>query len=367
MADGREIMAEKNAGASEEERRLLRDSVRGFLSARWPVEHAVERGIDPAAVKDVWRGLGAQGLTALGSDPEEAGLGEILLVLDELGRASCPVPLPGAVVANLALRGRRNANRATDELLDGLRQGTGAVAVALGAFDGDPAAGRVEYANGALTGRIAFVEGAAVASHVLVMVDDPSGVAILPADAPGFAVTPTPGLAVPALSELSFAPTQAAFVALPASSLTELALVMRLACAARASGAARRGFELAIEHAKLRKQFGQLIGQFQAIQHKLVNCLIQLDGARLTLDSAAAAYDRGDASWRVFAAAALAFAGPALRQVALEAHHTLGAIGYAEEHEMPRHFRRVHADLARFGGAPRARAELADYLLGPTA
>ncbi len=45
--------------------------------------------------------------------------------------------------------------------------------------------------------------------------------------------------------------------------------------------------------------------------------------------------------------------------------YALGAIGYAEEHEAPRHFRRVHADLARFGGVSRARAELADYLLGP--
>ncbi len=61
----------------------------------------------------------------------------------------------------------------------------------------------------------------------------------------------------------------------------------------------------------------------------------------------------------------MAFAGPALRRVSLETQHTFGAIGYAEEHEAPRHFRRVHADLTRFGGVSRARAELADFLLGP--
>jgi 3-oxo-4-pregnene-20-carboxyl-CoA dehydrogenase beta subunit len=352
-------MAEKS-GASAEERQLLRDSVRGFLGTRWPVEHAVERAGDAAAVKSLWRELSAQGLAALGSDPAEAGLGEILLVFDELGRASCPAPLLGAVIANLALHGRP----AQAALLDGLHKGTNAVALALGAFDGDSAAGRVDYANGALTGEISFVEGAAAATHFLVMVDEPSGLAIVPANAPGLSVTATPGLAVPALSELGFAPSRAEFVALPASTLAELAQVVRLACASRAYGASQRAFDLAIEHARLRRQFGQLIGQFQAIQHKLVNCLIGLDGARLTLDSAAASYDRGDPSWRIFAAAALAYSGPALRQVVLEAHHTLGAIGYAEEHEVPRHFRRVHADLARFGGAPRARAELAEYLLG---
>ena len=71
--------------------------------------------------------------------------------------------------------------------------------------------------------------------------------------------------------------------------------------------------------------------------------------------------------WRVFAAAALAFAGPALRTVSIETHRALGAIGYAEEHEAPRHFRRVHADLARFGGVRSARAALADFALGPAA
>src|SRR4051795_6076027 len=81
--------------------------------------------------------------------------------------------------------------------------------------------------------------------------------------------------------------------------------------------------------------------------------------------AAATAWDDRNSDWRVFATSALVFAGPALRTVSIETHRALGAIGYAEEHEAPRHFRRVHADLARFGGVSRARAELADVLLGP--
>jgi alkylation response protein AidB-like acyl-CoA dehydrogenase len=157
----------------------------------------------------------------------------------------------------------------------------------------------------------------------------------------------------------------ALWVDLPSSVLADIALVIRLACVARALGAAERAFQLAVEHAKVRKQFGQPIGQFQAVQHKLANCLISLDGARLSLESAAEARDSGNPEWRVFASSAVAFASPALRAIAIEVHRTLGAVGYAEEHEAPRHFRRVHADLARFGGVTRARAELADYLLGP--
>jgi acyl-CoA dehydrogenase len=177
----------------------------------------------------------------------------------------------------------------------------------------------------------------------------------------------TPGLAVPPFSELTFVNTPAAPLDIPSETLADIALVARLACAGRALGSAERAFELAVDHAKIRKQFGQLIGQFQAVQHKLVNCLISLDGARLTLEAAAEARDNDNPDWRVFALSALAFAGPALRTVSIETHRALGAIGYAEEHEAPRHFRRVHADLARFGGAPRARAELADFVLGPAA
>ena len=90
----------------------------------------------------------------------------------------------------------------------------------------------------------------------------------------------------------------------------------------------------------------------------------RIAGSGVTIAQAAEAYDLGEGDWQVFASAALAYAAPGLREVAVQNHRALGAIGYAEEHEAPRHFRRVHTDVGRFGGATRARAELADYLLG---
>ena len=346
------------------ERQLLRDSVRSLLNEHWPVDGAVERGQERGPVDAIWKQLAEHGLANLGTDPEEAGMREMLLVLNELGRASCPAPLLGGVAANYAFGSARNASPSTRELLDAVHCGSAAIAFSLGAFDGDAAAGRAEYADGIATGRVAFVEGALSATHYLVLIDSPAGVAIVCADAAGLTVTATPGLAVPSLSEIVFDSCEATFVELPRQRLTDVALIMRMACGARAMGAAQRAFDLALEHVVVRRQFGQFIGQFQAIQHKLADCLTALDGARLLLENAANAYDVDNPSWHVFASAALAFAGPALRQVVLEAIHALGAIGCAEEHEAPRHFRRVHADLVRFGGAPRARAEVAEYLLG---
>jgi acyl-CoA dehydrogenase len=350
-------------GLSDSERGMLRKSVRDLLARHWPVEGAVERADDAQAIAAVWRAMAGQGLSTLGSDPGEGGLREIVLVFEELGRASCPAPMLGAVAANLALANQRS--NVARELLGQLHQGEARVAAVLGDFDGDPAAGGGDVRGGALTGKAAFVEGVQPATHLVVFCHAPACVAIVTSGAAGLQVQATPGLAVPPFVELKFDNTPAAIVDASADTLGEIAMVARLACAGRALGAAQRAFDLSVEHAKLRKQFGQLIGQFQAVQHKLADNLIALDGARLAIEAAAQARDHGDPDWRVFAASALAFAGPALRAVSIQTHRALGAIGYAEEHEAPRHFRRVHADLARFGGAPRARAELADYLLGP--
>jgi alkylation response protein AidB-like acyl-CoA dehydrogenase len=350
-------------GVSDAERSLLRKSVRDLLASAWPAEQAVERSADAQAIAMLWAAMARQGLAALGSNSAEVGLREIVLVFEELGRAACPAPLIGAVAANLVLAAQpSNAIRA---LLADLHQGNARVALALGSYDGDPAAGHVVVRGETLQGNVSFVEGAQAATHFLLFTDTPAGVAIVAADASGVTMRATPGLAVPPFCELTFEDAPALWLGVSSEVLADIALSARLACAGRALGAAQRAFDMAVDHVKVRKQFGQLIGQFQAVQHKLANCLINLDGAQLTLDAAAQARDNGNPDWRVFASSALAFAGPALRTVSIETHRTLGAIGYAEEHEAPRHFRRVHADLARFGGMLRARAELADYLLGP--
>jgi alkylation response protein AidB-like acyl-CoA dehydrogenase len=358
---------------SDAERGLLRKSVRDFLSNVWPADKAVENADDAEAVAKLWPAMARQGLATLGCEASEVGLREIVLVFEELGRASCPAPLLGAVAANLALSAQQS--NAAHALLEDLHQGHASVALALGAFDGDAAAGGVAVRRDALQGKLSFVEGAQAATHFLLFTEAPVGIAVVARDAPGLTTRVMPGLAVPPLTTLTLQDAPALRLALPRQALDDIALVARLACAGRgggggraaggSGGAAPPAFQLAVDHAKVRKQFGQLIGQFQAVQHKLANCLISLDGARLAIETAAEARDNANPDWRVFASSAIAFSGPALRTVSIETHRALGAIGYAEEHEAPRHFRRVHADLARFGGVTRARAELADFLLGP--
>lgn len=347
----------------------LRDSARGFLARYWPPDKALERAAQPDALLEFWQRAAAQGWTSLGSDAEAGGLREVLTLLEELGRAACPVPLLDAFLATTALR--RVDTPAAHEVLEALEAGTAAISVALGPAGGDDNAGSVSVTStpggtAHFTGTVRFVEGLPFTTHLLVAVgstETTDEVALLRTDAPGVTVTPTPGFAIPPLCELHLENLPGQLISLPQNSLRNLVTLARLGSVARAYGAANRSFELAVEHAKVRKQFGEFIGHFQAIQHKLANCLISLDATKFLLARAAKAYDTSDPNWRYVANATCAFANPALRQTILECMHALGGISYMEEHEVPRHFRRVHADLFRFGGVHAAREGLAESLL----
>ncbi len=352
-------------GLSDSERSLLRRSVREFLSTRWPVERAVEQSGSTQAIAALWRDMAGQGLASLGSNTAEVGLREIVLVFEELGRASCPAPLLGAVGANLALANqqsncrtrpaRRSCTRARPWLL---WRSAPSTATRL-RDESTCAATRCREKP-----RLSKVRRPA--THFLIFTDAPAGVAVVASDAPGIEMQVTPGLAVPPFSELTFNNTPA----------IAGGHIVRNARGDRADGearlrrpGARRG------RARIRTCRGSRQGQ-EAIRpvHRSVPGRPAQAGqlpdqpGRRAADARSRRPRRGTTAIRTGAsspASALAFAGPALRAVSIETHRALGAIGYAEEHEAPRHFRRVHADLARFGGVPRARAELADFLLGP--
>ncbi|HJQ16038.1 MAG TPA: acyl-CoA dehydrogenase family protein [Allosphingosinicella sp.] len=355
-------MSDEQSGFSEEDRELFRQSVRRLLSEQWPALTALELGADPAAIRAIWRELGTLSVPELGRDAEAGGLREILLVFEELGRAACPAPLLGAVMLNRIVARRQGASESDRAAIAG--DAAALTAVGFGAFDGDLAAGGVSRSGDRITGSVGFVEGAAFADRFVLFIDQPGAVAIVERGAEGLAVEETPALSIPSLSTVSFSGTPANFLQVEPAELADLVEVARLCCAARAQGSAQRGFDLVVEHVSTRKQFGQFLGQFQAVQHRLADNLARLDGSRLTLEAAAVAFDGKLDDWRVFADCALAHSSSGLRQLALDMHQLMGAIGYSEEHELPRHFRQIHGNVTRFGGVLRARAQIGAYLVG---
>lgn len=343
---------------NEEVRQMLRDSLRGFLGEQWSVNS--KQATLPQEVSAIWTKLVGQGVASLGCDVTEGGLREILVVMTELGRAACPAPMWSAALANLALSDV-HAEVAV-HLLEKLHVGAARIAFSFGALDPDRNAGSVRLENGRASGLLRFVEVAESCTHLLVVVDR-SALVVVDLGASGVNLKPTRALGAWGLHEVRLISAPATLVTLDSSVSDDLLIEGKLALMARAYGAVRRAFELSVDYAKERKQFGQAIGKFQAIQHKLADCLIALEGVRLTLDHAAHLHDRNDRHWRYFAHSAAAFAGDALRRLSLEIQHTFGAIGYAEEHEAPRHFKRVHLDAIALGGAPHARRCIASFLL----
>ena len=320
---------------SEADREMIADNLRALLAAHWPPEKAVEWSRNPAEVVRLWAELVAQGFDSVGQ-PDGPGLEAGVVILREAGRANCPAPLIPAICANLL----------------GLEQGDAIITTALDAEG-------TTHCNSKVSGRIPFVEHTAVAGRIAVAV--PGGIAL--ATLADSAVAVTPGLAEPALATVTFAPSPAEFIA--TDKVADVALAERLLLAARALGAVERAFTMVLDHVQGRVQFGQPLARFQSMQHKLADCRLAIDSTALLLADAAQRRDCGAVDWRFSANAAIAYAA-GLRKVSLEIHHAFGAIGYAEEHEAPRHFRRAHADLLRMGGARAARADLAGRLIeGP--
>ncbi len=344
---------------SDEIREMLRDSLRGFLAEHWNAADAATPVALPETISSIWTRLVGQGVASLGCDFSEGGLREILVVMAELGRAACPAPMWSAALTNLALSdcGVDIAN----DLLEKLHHGAARVAFAFGAFDPDRKAGAIRVEDGRASGWLRFVEAAGSCTH-LVMPLEPSTLALVELAAAQVDIAPTRAMGAWGLYEIRLSSAPASLVMLQRPVADDLLLEGKLALMGRAYGAALRAFELAVDYAKERQQFGQPIGKFQAIQHKLANNLIALEGVRLTLDHAAHLHDREDRNWRYFAGSAIAFAGEALRRVSLETQHTFGAIGYAEEQEAPRHFKRVHLDTVALGGAPHARRFISSFL-----
>ena len=120
----------------------------------------------------------------------------------------------------------------------------------------------------------------------------------------------------------------------------------RLCLSAARTGAAAAALELALNHAKERKQFGRPIGKFQAVSHMLTEMHMLVDTARLQVYRFAWLVSQGKAG-RIEAATLKLYAGEAYKRVADLGVQVMGGYGYSGEYAMERHYR--DARLATIG------------------
>jgi alkylation response protein AidB-like acyl-CoA dehydrogenase len=121
-------------------------------------------------------------------------------------------------------------------------------------------------------------------------------------------------------------------------------------------------FDIALDHAKTREQFGVPIGSFQAVKHKFADMRVALERARATCYFAAATLAEDDHRRALATAMAKAAAGDCQRLVAQEGIQILGGIGYTWEHDMHLYVKRAKAGDALLGTAATHRLKVADLI-----
>lgn len=330
------------------EQTALRDNVRRFLAEKASIDTHVRPLLDDdtGRTDEVWRGLADLGATGLLVGPEFDGAGATMVeagvVAEEMGAALHPGPwLSTAVAAPRALARFEVADDLAGPLLTGIADGSTVVTV--GPLEGP----RPQPAHGsgtaALRGQIGTVWDAAAADVVLVVADDHDGAALfaVPADR----VTLSRRSSIDQSRRcfdirLDDAPAQRLAVAAP-NAVDALVDDVTIAWAADALGAARAVLGLAVEYAQVRRQFGQPIGAFQAVQHLLVDMYETVELARSGVVHALWAADAGNhLERRAAALRAKAFAGR-LASVGDTAIQVFGGIGYTWDHDAGLYLKRL--------------------------
>jgi alkylation response protein AidB-like acyl-CoA dehydrogenase len=323
----------------------VRQGVIGFLARRHSLSRTRQwRGQGPGYDPEVWRQFAEEGwLEAL--VPEcagGAGLGaEVPAVIGDLfGAELVPEPFVALGVLPTRLLTLAAPSPGRDVLLEALVSGAARVALAWQEAPGqidptDPVA--TTLMRGRLKGRKRFVVGAVAADSLLVSAVDGEGrlvVVVVDAEAPGVKVEAVDQVdgAFAADIELDVSVADGDVLTIDADAFVRLLDEVRVALAAQLLGLARQALTVTLEYAKTRRQFGQPIGAFQVLQHRMVNLAMRIRLSEVLCDRAVALQD-GDDGIRFARAAAAAKASAAETALAVtrDAVQIHGGIGYTDE------------------------------------
>jgi alkylation response protein AidB-like acyl-CoA dehydrogenase len=345
---------------------MLVGTARELLRRRCPPELVHAMAEDPRGLpEDLWKELSMLGWPGLLIPAELGGsdgsLLDVILLVEEMGRAGLPGPfIPSAVVAtSLLMTAGTQAQR--DRLLSPMALGDRICTLALleeSAALEPQAIGMSGEVGSRVTGRKLFVKDAHLAHDLVVAVRGGGGINLFVVEtgAAGIALSPMDVLSGEKLFEVAFSdvPVDGSRLIGPAGrgwdSLVPALRAGALARSAEMVGAAARLLDLAVEHARTRVQSGRPIGSFQAIQHHCADMLRHVDAARGLLHRAAWKMETGE-ECAADVAMAKAYAADGCLAVARRTHQVLGAIGYCEEHVLHRFHKRIQAGAVDFGEA----------------
>ena len=362
-----------------DEQQQFADALRRYLDKNYGFE--VRQAIvysDAGASDTHWAAFTELGLTALPVPEEQGGFNgspvDMLVVMQELGRALVVEPYWATAVGVEALRVAGSAQGEDAALLERAAQGEIKLAVAfhepharydLFAVDSTATQHGEHYA---LSGKKSVVLHGAQADHWIVpaRLNGEIALFVVAREAAGTQITDYRTIDGQRAASLSFESTAARRLSgqhAGAAALEQIADYGTVLLCAEAVGALDALNRATVEYTKTRQQFGQPIARFQALQHRMVEMLIHAEQARSVTYLAAGRYASTDADERRRAvSAAKVRVGQAARFVGQQAVQLHGGMGVTNEVAAAHLFKRlaiiettlgdVDHHLARFAALP---------------
>lgn len=323
--------------AITDDHRALADTASDLLiryGARKAARDLLESDQEP--LPKLWTEITNVGWLGLHLPEEHGGSGygmeELVVVVEELGRAVAPGPFVPTVIASAVIDAVAD-DVTRSQLVPGLADGSLTGAVALG--------GAVTVADGKASGEVSAVLGGGLAKVLLVPAGD--DVAIVEVG-DGVTVDNAPNLD-PTRRSARITLDGVAATVLPGARqvLVDLA---RLVLSAEAVGVARECTDLAAAYAKERHQFGRPIAMFQGVKHHCANMAVATELATSAVWDAARAASTGGDQLSYAAATAASLAGPAADLCANLNTQIHGGIAITFEHDAHLYMRRATTLLA---------------------
>lgn len=323
----------------------FRDAVRDLLARECPPARIRAAWAD-GALPAVWPHLARAGVVGMTAPERWGGLGldelDLVLVLEEAGRAGLPEPLLETTAVAIPLLAETAPDAFADRWLGAAADGRAILTVGLA---GAP-----------------FVADAASAD-LLVLEHDGDVHAI---ERSRVTLTAQPSVdGARKLARVDWQPDANTRLATGARAALARAFDRgALAAAAQLIGLGRRMLTLTVEHAQVRTQFGRPVGSFQAVKHHLADALVGLDLATPCVYRAAYAIARREPGRAVHVSLAKARASEAALAAGRTALQCHGAIGYSFEHDLHLFMKRTWALAAAWGDAAWHRDRIATAILG---
>lgn len=354
-----------------DEQTMLRESAQQFVAEAAPVSHmrALRDANDATGFsRDLWKQFAEMGFTGILIPESDGGLGlghvEAGVVLEEIGRNLSPSPfLTTAVAAVAALKGTAQRERWFPGILSG--ETVAALAIDERAKHGDAIGMKAERSGNGfkLTGAKQFVAHGHVADLLIVAArtagspEDADGVTLfaVPKDAANLSAEPQRLADASLAARMTFDGVEVDADAVIGEVDGGRALLNALLGAGRTGAAAEMlgvgggAMDMTVQYLKERKQFGVLIGSFQALQHRAAHLYSELEVARAAVLKAQQLLDAGDARADEAVSVAKAMAGMASTLAVQEGVQMHGGIGMTDEYDIGFYMKRGRVLAELFG------------------